>query len=131
MFLFLYVDERRVNHLSYSFVVGILEFERMDLGLKGIWRVKLILISFLRCLPLLHLRPPLPLDLLRQVVLQMTSSLMMDRRMMGRIVYSHISSADSWNLFISNHALSHLVTWIYLDVSSKREAMRAESSRAT
>jgi len=75
----------------------------MDLGRKGISRVILILTSFLHCPLLRHLPPPLRLDLLRQVVLQMTSSLMMDRRKMGQIVYSHTSSADSWSLFISNH----------------------------
>jgi len=109
MFPFLYVGERRVNHLSYLYVVEILGFERMDLGRKGILRVILILISFLRCL-LLHLRPPLRLDLLRRVVLLMTSSLMMDRRMMGRIVCFHTASADSWNLLISDHALPCLET---------------------
>jgi hypothetical protein len=103
--MFLYLDESRVYHLSKQYSVERLEYERMGLDRKGIWRVIRILISFLRYL--LHHLPPLPLHsgFPHRAVLQMTSWLMMDRRMMAQIVYFHTSSADSVNLSISDHSL--------------------------
>jgi len=103
--MFQYLVVKQVRHLSKQYSVERLEYERMDLGRKGISRVILILISFLRC-PLLHLLLlPLHLGSPHRVVLQMTSSLMRDRQMMGQIVYFHTSSADSLSLLISSHPL--------------------------
>jgi hypothetical protein len=103
--MFLHLVVSRVYHLSRQYSVERLEYERMDLDRKGISRVRPILISFLRY-PLRHLLPPpLHSGFLHRVVLQMTSSLMMDRQMMGRIECFHISSADSLSLWISFHPL--------------------------
>jgi hypothetical protein len=123
--MFLYLVVSRVYHLSKQYSVEILEYERMDLGRKGISRVILILISFLRH-PLLHLLlPPLHSESLHRVVRQMTSSLMRDRRMMGRIVYSHTSSADSLSLWISFHPLCIIGSYRLRSIAALRASEEA------
>jgi len=122
--MFPYLDVSRVNHLSCSYLVERLEFERMDLGQKGIWRVRPILISFFRYPP--HLLPPLRLGLLHRVVPQMTSSLMMDQRMKGLIGYFHTSSADSLNLLISFHPLCITGPYHLRPIASPQRARRTD-----
>ena len=123
--MFQYLVVSRVRHLSSSYLVVKLEYERMDLDRKGIWRVILILISFLRY-PLLHLLPPpLHSGFPHRVVPRMTSSLMRDRRMMGRIVYFHTFSADSLSLLISFHPLCIIGSYRLRSIAALRASEEA------
>jgi hypothetical protein len=130
--MFLYLDVSRVRHLSKQYSVEKLEYVRMGLGRKGISRVILILISFLRY-PLLHLLlPPLHLGFPHRVVRQMTSSLMRDRQMMGQIVCFRISSADSVNLSISDDPLCIIGSYRLRSIAALRaseEARRIDSRK--
>jgi len=127
--MFQYLVVSRVYHLSKQYSVERLEYERMDLGRKGISRVILILISFLRY-PLLHLLPPpLHSEFPHRVVLQMTSLLTMDRRMMGQIVYFHTSSADSLSLWISSRPLCIIGSYLVCARSQLSEQERDITAR--